>query len=138
MMRSGKTFFIYQLPAILFAVAIFISSSVPDPLNIHINIRFEDKWKHIAGYGIFGILIARALYYQVRYPSIKKNYIGIAIVLGVLYGISDEFHQSFVPGRFTEAADVLADSIGIVIGVMLFYRRDVFYKIRKKMRIDRR
>jgi VanZ family protein len=39
-----------------------------------------------------------------------------------LYGASDEWHQSFVPGRMVEVADWLADSIGGVIGAVVAAR----------------
>ena len=39
----------------------------------------------------------------------------LAIILGILYGITDEFHQSFVPGRSSSEWNVLADSIGVII-----------------------
>jgi VanZ family protein len=41
----------------------------------------------------------------------------IAFALAVLYGVSDEIHQAFVPGRVASEADVFADAIGAAIGV---------------------
>ena len=40
----------------------------------------------------------------------------IAAVVGLCYGISDEVHQSFVPGREASVFDVLADGVGSVVG----------------------
>lgn len=40
-----------------------------------------------------------------------------AIILAALYGISDEFHQSFVVGRTMQAADMLVDSLGAAVAV---------------------
>jgi VanZ family protein len=37
-------------------------------------------------------------------------------VLTALYGLSDEWHQSFVPARYAEAGDVLADLLGGLLG----------------------
>ena len=42
----------------------------------------------------------------------------IAILLGIFYGIADEIHQMFVPGRISSISDVIMDSIGSVFGVM--------------------
>jgi len=50
----------------------------------------------------------------------KKNLIFIAIILAVLYGISDEFHQLFVPGRVCSFSDILADSAGIFLASFLY------------------
>lgn len=38
------------------------------------------------------------------------------IAIGIIYGVSDEWHQSFVPGRNPSAADLLADTMGVLIG----------------------
>jgi len=48
-----------------------------------------------------------------------------AIVISVLYGLSDEFHQSFVPNRSVEGKDVLVDFLGSVAGslAMLWWLR---------------
>ena len=39
-----------------------------------------------------------------------------ALVIAILYGVSDEFHQSFVPNRNVDAMDVLVDAIGATVG----------------------
>lgn len=41
-------------------------------------------------------------------------------IMGTLYGISDEIHQSFIPGRHYEIADMVADSFGAFCGAFLF------------------
>ncbi len=49
----------------------------------------------------------------------------IMFILGFMYAVSDEIHQSFVPGRDCSAGDLLADIVGLSIGlsVYLWYRR---------------
>ena len=44
----------------------------------------------------------------------------LAVCLATLYSVSDEFHQSFTPGRSPSIADVLIDAIGAVIGLGLW------------------
>ncbi|RMF56395.1 MAG: VanZ family protein, partial [Calditrichaeota bacterium] len=46
----------------------------------------------------------------------------LVFLLGSLYGVSDEFHQSFVPGRYTELSDFLADSAGVLFGLLCFVK----------------
>jgi VanZ family protein len=41
-----------------------------------------------------------------------------AVVLSTLYGVSDEWHQSFVPGRSPDVLDVAADAVGSTIGAL--------------------
>ncbi len=47
-----------------------------------------------------------------------------AVILGCLYGMTDELHQYFVPGRSTSATDWLADTVGTTAGatIMLVVR----------------
>jgi VanZ family protein len=44
-----------------------------------------------------------------------------AWVLAVLYGISDEWHQSFIPGRYPDVLDVITDGIGAACGLLLVW-----------------
>ena len=48
--------------------------------------------------------------------SMGLNLALICGLLAIVYGVSDEWHQSFVPERSADAADVLADAIGALVG----------------------
>jgi len=89
---------------------------------------YDDLLKHAIVYAIFGFLIARALFYQKRFWRLKEYCLIFALLFGTLYGISDEFHQYFVPGRTADILDVLADCFGIMIGIVLFY-----FKVKRKI-----
>ena len=47
-----------------------------------------------------------------------------AMIIGTLYGVSDEFHQSFVPGRTASIWDLAADSIGVAIAQTVIFIKD--------------
>lgn len=49
----------------------------------------------------------------------------IIFISGVIYAVSDEIHQSFVPGRDCSAGDLIADIVGLAAGlsVYLWYRK---------------
>ena len=65
------------------------------------------------GYGLLGILNMRGF----KYDSKK---IWLAWLLAVTYALSDEFHQSFVPGRNPSILDVfIFDGLGAAIGLLL-------------------
>ena len=49
----------------------------------------------------------------------------IVIVFCTIYGISDEYHQSFIPGRFPSFWDVLADGLGALLVVGWWLRKQV-------------
>ena len=43
------------------------------------------------------------------------------IAIGIIYGVSDEWHQSFVPGRNPSISDLLADAMGVLMGYAFTY-----------------
>jgi VanZ family protein len=112
---AGQTFVRYWLPVALLCAAIFFQSAYPPPKQIppwpHI-----DKLLHLCVYGLLGVLICRALSTIGPLYAGKWQLLMCAVVLTTLYGLSDEWHQSFVPGRYASAADLLADFVGALIG----------------------
>lgn len=48
------------------------------------------------------------------------QYASIAIIAAILYGISDEFHQSFVPGRVPSFFDLFLNTLGIVLAATIY------------------
>lgn len=51
----------------------------------------------------------------------SKNLLILGVVLAIIYGISDEIHQYFVPGRYFSLKDILINSIGIIITSMAYF-----------------
>jgi len=92
------------------AAVIFAFSSVPD---LGTGLGSWDllvrKIAHAVEFGVLGVLFLRAT----RRP-------GLAFVLGTLYAVSDEVHQSFVPGRMGSAVDVAIDMIGVLAGIVVW------------------
>jgi len=95
-------------------MAIFIQSSFPAAGQLP-QWPGLDKILHVAAYLPLGFLFFRALSAgrPRRHPNTSLI---LSILLTGLYGLSDEFHQSFVPGRTIEAADALADLAGGFLG----------------------
>ncbi len=56
-----------------------------------------------------------------RVSDLTKYQALLAFSIGVLYAASDEFHQTFVPGRSGEIKDVCIDSVGVVAGIILVW-----------------
>lgn len=77
--------------------------------------RFIRKTAHVTVFFILGTLITLSLYNTTL--SNSGTYI-TAYILGTLYGISDEVHQIFIPGRGPGLRDVFIDSMGVLIGVV--------------------
>lgn len=101
---------------VLLAAIIFLASgrsrvAAPEVANI-------DKLAHFFVYGLLGTLVARV-------PAVVKlRPLGIfsAIIICSFYGITDEFHQSFTPGRSVELADWLMDTGGAALAVFVYAR----------------
>jgi VanZ family protein len=106
-----KLFFIYQGPAILYAIVIFIMSSFPGNKLPTIPLDFGDKIVHLLEFGLFGIFLFRAF----RFPKPSFQPLRQTIAFGMLYAASDEIHQLFVPKRFCDIYDFAADSIGLIL-----------------------
>ena len=75
----------------------------------------SDKLIHMIEYGVFGMLTYHALGRTSWAPEGHKLLV-LAIAIGIAYGVSDEFHQSFVPTRESDVHDVMADAAGSAIG----------------------
>jgi VanZ family protein len=74
----------------------------------------EEIGGHLTAYGMLAALLWWALQGTgVRYPATW------ALVLAVLYGVTDEFHQSFVPGRDMSVSDLMVDLIGASAALLL-------------------
>jgi len=113
-----KRFALCWLPLILYCLFIYIQSDHPSPEQIPI-FPYVDKVLHATAYGIMGILFYRA-YQTLRLKDNIKMLMFLSVISASLYGISDEIHQSFVPFRQAEVADVIADTIGAFSGVYLY------------------
>lgn len=76
---------------------------------------------HLGEYFIFGAL----LYLALRRDISPARAAGIAIVVASLYGMSDEFHQHFTPGRTPDVIDWASDTLGasVAVGSALIARR---------------
>ena len=101
------------LPAVAWAAFLFLlssRSSVPSPGVPHL-----DKVAHFGVYFVLGALLC--------YAAGRTGASLVTVVLiGALYGASDEFHQWFVPGRSVSLADWIADVAGVAAAAYLFAR----------------
>jgi VanZ family protein len=101
-------------PALLYMLLIWWLSSraVYFPSDLF---PFRDKGVHVVEYGVLGALFAQALLGTFLGLSRLQLWVW-AIGLTVLWGMIDEIHQGLVPGRNADIYDVVADSIGAVLG----------------------
>jgi hypothetical protein len=103
-------------PVALQMALIFAASSIPELGALPGGM--SDKSGHGIGYGILGAVLVRALAGG-RVNGVTWRRAGLAVLLATLYGVTDEFHQSFVPGRSPDRFDVLADCLGAAVTVVV-------------------
>jgi VanZ family protein len=101
---------------------IFGLSSQPS-LPLPMLFDFQDKLHHFIAYFVMGFLAWRCFRHYIR-PSLLMI---ISIIFCSLYGVSDEWHQSFVPGRSSDVLDWVADTIGATVAVMLMPRFQAYF-----------
>ena len=115
-----RKFLICWLPLIVYCLAIYIQSARPSPERMP-DVKFFDKFLHVTAYGLLGVLFYRG-YETLPLKNYKNLLILFSIGSAILYGISDEIHQYFVPFRHADFMDVIANSIGSICGVYFYYR----------------
>jgi VanZ family protein len=109
------------LPVLAWAAVIFAASSYPTARasSIHWQDFIIKKSAHMFVYFVLTILLYRAL----RLSGVgKKQAAWMSVIFAILYGASDEFHQSFTPGREPTLRDVIFDTIGSVIAIYSLWR----------------
>ncbi len=118
------------LPAALWMAGVFYLSHQSAPLQ-PVAAEVSPILAHIIVYTVLAIL----LYLAVAPPShATPRWVpaSIAFALAVLYGVSDEIHQAFVPGRIASEADVFADGIGAALGVAIVLITSQWVSLRPK------
>jgi VanZ family protein len=104
----------WLVAALAWAGAIFVASSIPNPPDAG-----GQDWKyelaHVVEYAVLAGLTLRALGAYVTAGG--KRLTLIAWAIAAAYGLSDEFHQSFVPHRDASLLDVGFDAFGAALGV---------------------
>jgi VanZ family protein len=106
------------LPAIAYTLLIWWLSSQAFELAFMQRVPLQDKGVHFIEYGALSFFIAHAV--TVTWPGRETATFFTAVVSTVLLGLLDEMHQSFVPGRFSDVMDLVADTIGAVVAAFLY------------------
>ncbi|MBE7042616.1 MAG: VanZ family protein [Ruminococcaceae bacterium] len=94
--------------------------------------HFVRKLAHFSIYTLLGFCCCNACYHT--FFRLKKSF-GISFIAGVFYAISDEIHQLFVPGRSCQFSDMVLDSCGVLVGVLLFFTLFLIITKRRSVRI---
>ena len=99
--------------------AILTATSLPNTALPDVQFRFADKTLHFIMYGGLGLLLARAMHNPPRTTLFRV--VMAAFLLVAAIGGLDEWHQTYIRGRSTEFADWIADSLGGLVGAMMWF-----------------
>ncbi|HLU48279.1 MAG TPA: VanZ family protein [Planctomycetota bacterium] len=102
----------------IYSTFIYFQSSGPVPIEEGWDIPGWDKLLHVVAYAAWAALALFALHTS-EWPRSLRWQASLSTLLAVAYGVSDEFHQSFVPSRSADLADLAADAVGAGIGATL-------------------
>ncbi len=116
--------FPYRYLALFYALLIFAVSAIPSLSAPPLGIVFEDKIVHFFEFGVFSFLLFLAFYHSGS-EFVKRHVFLLSSTIGIVYAVSDELHQKFVPGRTCEFFDFVADFLGIALvqlGIWLYLK----------------
>jgi VanZ family protein len=105
----------WWLPALVWMGIIFVGSSIGDVPRVggRTTDGFVHRAAHVIEFAVLGALLLRALSKE---RPVSRREIIITLILVALYGVSDELHQRFTPGRSSEGVSVVFDVVGGIIG----------------------
>ena len=109
---------IYALPFILLTAGIFIVSHQSKVDYPELGFEWQDKIYHALAYIVYGASII-TMFTGIKDSMKKRTVIIFTLLIGILFGLSDELHQSYVPGRDASVEDWIADAIGIMLSISL-------------------
>lgn len=135
---AAKLFVWYWVPVLAYAGVIFSLSSLSRPEELMPSMLEEvgDKTLHALEYGVLGILCYRALRRAAGAWG-AAHALPLSILVAVLYGMTDEVHQAFVPTREADPLDLLADGIGATVLTWSWHKLDAMGWRRKATREGR-
>ena len=117
-------------PAVLYMLLIWALSSMSHVIVNFERVPFQDKGAHFVEYGILAALVAHAL--RGTAPQRQMLWVvTVSIAAATIWGVIDEIHQAYVPGRVSDARDLLADALGASLGALLW----AMYRARANKRV---
>ena len=109
---------VYWLPALAWMALIFVLSS-QSGLRVSEDAAVDKPFRITGHLLAFAGLAALLLFALCRGGRPRWHHVAIALGITILYGVSDEWHQSFVPDRTGRVDDLVVDTIGATIGLAI-------------------
>lgn len=113
------------LPPLILMGLIFISSSIPMDKNADVPkfiISLDPTLQNLLHIPVFGLLPFLWLKSFTKHSILTSTKVIITLIITILFGCLEEFHQTFVSGRYGSLTDMLLNIVGIFMGIVFFYR----------------
>lgn len=110
-----------MIPSIIWTVLVLIGSLLPKYNVPQQFLQLSDKLLHVLMYFLLCFLVGIGLSKQNKYPDARVKAIAAAIIYSAFVGILMEVLQEFVPGRYGDWRDVLANLLGVIAAVPLLF-----------------
>ncbi|MBF0627225.1 MAG: VanZ family protein [Magnetococcales bacterium] len=95
---------------VMFGLSSMTGQELPEPF-----FENQDKLEHMFAYGVMAVVAWSVL----RQWTVLRHCWLWAWVYAVVYGVTDEWHQLFVPGRYGDLFDLLADAVGAALAIAM-------------------
>ncbi len=104
-------------PLIFYWALIFILTTIPGSMLVH-TIKLSDKIEHILAYFGLAFLLSFAVrFFREKYFILSRVFITLGIAFA--YGAFDELHQMLIPKRQADFLDLMADTLGAILGILI-------------------
>jgi VanZ family protein len=118
----ARWFLVYHLPAMAYATAIVLMSSIPDLKVPEFRFLLFDKLAHFVEYAVFAFLTFRSFSHISQKITRGQAFLLSALFL-FLFALLDELHQYFVPGRYSDVYDLIGDILGALVVLAYLWMR---------------
>lgn len=120
---AGRNNYIAIAPPVVLMILIFVSSSIPGRLEdggFKFLVNIDPQLQNLLHVPLFGVLQFLWLQALTRMKQTIRKAVVISLPICLVYACLDEFHQMFVPGRYSSLSDILLNVTGVILGVPFF------------------
>lgn len=115
-LERNKVMLVYW-PLIIYWILLFTLTSLPSQAIPSVGV--SDKIEHFGAFFILSSLFYLTMLFQKKSETLKKYALPITFFIITFYGALDELHQLLIPGRSCELNDLLADTVGALIAIII-------------------
>jgi VanZ family protein len=115
-LERNKVLLVY-LPLVFYWILLLTLTSLP--VHSVPSVGVNDKLEHTLAYLGLSFLLCLTLLLQTRSLVLRKHAVFFTLLIVFAYGVADELHQLFIPGRSCEFLDFIADAVGGVVGIII-------------------